>query len=113
MLFRISISFAALLLVPAAHSGEVPFYSVEQWCNKVAHSSGARSETIYGGCIDLEQSAYDTLRNIWSPLPADTQVWCDKVARSSGTGSYKILNECVEDQETANKTNSTRQFFRR
>jgi hypothetical protein len=95
-----------------ADASEIPFYSVEQWCDTVAKSVGPRSEVIYGGCVDQEQSAYDTLKRVWNTLSAQTQNWCDRVARSTGGGSYTILNGCVEQEINASQENSTRQFRR-
>jgi hypothetical protein len=93
-------------------ASEIPIYPVEQWCDKVAKSVGARSEQIYGGCISQEQSAYDGLKNRWSTFPSATQSWCDRVARSSGAGSYTILSGCVEQEIKAGQENSRRQFQR-
>ena len=95
-----------------ARASEMPFYPVEQWCDQVARSAGARSEMIYGGCISQEQSAYDSLKSRWSTLPIATQSWCDSVARSSGAGSYMILKGCVEQEINAGQANSRRQFQR-
>ena len=95
-----------------AHASEVPFYSVEQWCDKVAKSAGPRSELIYDGCVNQEQSAYDTLKRVWNTLPTQTQTWCDRVARSGGVGSYMLLNGCREQEITAAGENSKRQFRR-
>jgi hypothetical protein len=109
--FFLSLSIFWLGLYPADAS-EVPFYAVEQWCDKVAKAAGARSEMIYGGCVKQEQSAYDTMKRVWNTLPAQTQTWCDRVARSGGVGSYMILNGCTEQEIAAAGENSQRQFRR-
>jgi hypothetical protein len=98
--------------IPPAFASEVPFYSVKQWCDTVSKSAGNRSEMIYGGCIDQEQYAYNSIKEAWSTLPAQTQKWCDSVARSTGAGSYMILNGCIQQEMSAGKENSRRQFQR-
>jgi hypothetical protein len=112
---RMNFSLARALFifwVGPAHASEVPFYSVEQWCDAVSRSAGPKSEMIYGGCVNQEQSAYDTLKRVWNTLPAEMQNWCDRVARSTGAGSYMILNGCVEQEISAGQENSRRQFRR-
>jgi len=111
-MIRVSIGLTALLAATAARADGLPVYPVEQWCEKVSRSAGAKSEMIYGGCLDQEQSAYDALKKSWAALPGQTQTWCDKVAKSSGGGSYMILNGCVEQETNAAKENSVRQFRR-
>jgi hypothetical protein len=89
-----------------------PFYAVEKWCDRVARSSGERSEFIYAGCVSQEQSAYDKISQTWNTLPSQTQAWCDRVARSGGVGSYMILDGCVEQEVSAGQQNSKTQFRR-
>ncbi|GAB9242109.1 hypothetical protein BDS110ZK12_39450 [Bradyrhizobium diazoefficiens] len=96
----------------AAKASELPNYPVEKWCDQVARAGGTRSELIYGGCIDQEQSAYDHLKGAWGGVPPQTQKWCDQVARSGSGGSYLILNGCVDQEDAARQQNSTRRFQR-
>ena len=97
---------------PSVRAAELPTYPVERWCDQVAKSAGPRSEMIYGGCINQEQTAYDHLKGSWAELPLQTRNWCDQVARSSGGGSYMILNGCVDQESSAREQNSTRRFQR-
>jgi hypothetical protein len=101
-----------VLGIGQARAAELPYYEVEKWCETIARSAGARSELIYGGCVNQEQSAYDALKPRWASLPAQTQRWCDQVARASGSGSYLILNGCVQQEISAGQENSRRQFRR-
>jgi len=105
------IVLTALLATATARADDLPVYPVEQWCEKVSRSAGARSEMVYGACLDQEQSAYDALKKSWAALPGQTQTWCDKIAKATG-GSYMILNGCVEQEGAAGKANSERQFRR-
>jgi hypothetical protein len=93
-------------------ANDIPNYPVEEWCEKVSRAGGSKSEMIYSGCINQEQSAYDTLKRSWAALPRQTQEWCDKVAKSTGGGSYMILNGCVDQEISAGKENTTRRFQR-
>jgi len=95
-----------------AQTPELPSYEVEKWCDVVARSAGSRSELIYGGCIEQEQSAYDELKERWASLPVQTRHWCQQVAKSGGKGSYAILNGCVEQEIAAKQENAKRQFHR-
>jgi hypothetical protein len=45
---------------------------------------------IYGGCLDQEQSAYDSLKESWAALPSQTQTWGDEVAKSTDGGSLCV-----------------------
>jgi hypothetical protein len=106
------IAITSITMTLPARATELPNYSVEQWCEEVARSAGARSEVLYGGCIDQEQSAYDHLKQSWADVPVQTRTWCDEVARSAGPGSYMLLNGCVDQENSARQQNSTRRFQR-
>jgi S-adenosylmethionine:diacylglycerol 3-amino-3-carboxypropyl transferase len=98
--FRLTV--AALVAIAAGqYSDELPAYSVESWCNKVAVIGGSGSEVIYRTCVTKERSAYDQLKDQWANLPAQTRQWCDRVATSGGDGSYSILQGCVEQEDAA------------
>ena len=104
------LTFAAATIAAAAEP--LPVYSVERWCEFVARASGAKSEMIYGGCLNEEQKSYDQMKLRWSDLPAQTQHWCNQVAKSTGNGSYLILNGCVDEELKAARENAQRQFRR-
>ncbi|MES5485399.1 hypothetical protein QMZ05_21835 [Bradyrhizobium sp. INPA03-11B] len=110
----ISISVAAVLnlAITPALAGDLPDYPVETWCSRVSSISGAKSEMLYGGCIDQEQAAYDSLKKSWSTLPQQTREWCSRVASSTGGGSYMLLKGCVDQESDARQQNSSRRFQR-
>ncbi|PYE86843.1 hypothetical protein C7477_11972 [Phyllobacterium leguminum] len=62
---------------------------------------------IYNGCIQMEQDAYNDLKDVWPGVSAKTQNYCDEVARVSDS-SYGILKGCI-DMETDAAT-STPEF---
>lgn len=93
-------------------ANEIPNYPVEEWCEQVSRAGGSKSEIIYRGCINQEQSAYDTLKRSWAGLSRQTQQWCDKVAGSTGGGSYMLLNGCVDQETSAGRESTTRRFQR-
>jgi hypothetical protein len=98
-----SVLGALLLGTCAATSAyaAMPVYEPSKYCERVASITGPRSEWLYGGCIDMEQSAYDGLKLQWDTMPIARQNWCDKIARVTG-GSYWLLKGCI-DMEIAAK----------
>jgi hypothetical protein len=103
----------AISASPAVAYDPIPNYQVERWCDQVARAAGARSEVIYGGCIDQEQSAYNALRDgTWGGLAPATRNWCDQVARSGGGGSFVILLSCANQETAASRQNGIRRFER-
>lgn len=55
---------------------------------------------IFNGCIDMEQQAYDALKQYWATLPARPRNYCNEVAKVTG-GSYSILEGCIEMETEA------------
>lgn len=90
--------FAGLLFLPSISNAQIPKYDVESYCKSVADISGG-SSMIFNGCIEMEQEAYDDLKQIWPNLPQKTKNHCDEIAQVGG-GSYTILKSCL-DMETA------------
>lgn len=102
--FVLVLAFSA----PFAAKAEIPFYEVEEYCRSVSEFSGG-SMMIYNGCIQMEQSSYDSLVRVWSTLPSRVRSYCDEVSRFVG-GSYQILQGCVEMEMSAG--NAPSQFRR-
>jgi hypothetical protein len=100
-----------LISTITAIAGDLPNYPVEKWCSSIASVSGAKSEMVYGGCMDQEQTAYDSLKTTWADLPQQTKNWCDQIAKATG-GSYMVLKACLEKEDAARRQNSNRQFQR-
>ena len=91
---------SSLLSASAAHA-EMPRYDVEAHCKQVASVGGAYSASLYNGCFDMEQSAYNSLRSRWDGLPASMRKHCDDVASFAGVGSYSLLEGCIRMEEDA------------
>ncbi len=85
---------AVTLAATAVHAQSVPRYNVESYCQEVSDFSGG-SAMIYNGCIDQEQTAYNTLKARWSGLGSQVKSYCDEVA-SFGGGSYMLLEGCIQ-----------------
>lgn len=83
-----------LLTTALASAFDLPRYDVDSYCQQVAQVSGG-SATIYNGCIDMEQSAYNDLKQSWASIPGKTAKYCNRVARTSN-GSYTILQGCID-----------------
>ncbi|WP_109312474.1 hypothetical protein [Ruegeria sp. AU67] len=97
---------AVVLCLATPAIAEVPRYNAKEYCQQVATVSGG-SAMILNGCMDMEQQSYNTLKPIWSRIPAQSRNYCDDVARVTG-GSYNILQGCIEME--ADASNLTRTF---
>jgi hypothetical protein len=93
-LLMVAVGAFFVSLAPPAMAQAMPRYDVEAYCRTVADVSGG-SEMIFGGCMEIEQDAYDARKAGWSSLPGKSRDYCDEVARVSG-GSYAILDGCLE-----------------
>jgi hypothetical protein len=109
---RVPLTFSVIFIATAASAQQLPTYNVERWCQTVSRTVGSGSEMIYGGCMDMEQAAYDELKPRWLGLSERLKQWCDQVARATGPGSYSTLQGCVELEQSAASSNATRQFRR-
>ncbi len=93
-----------------AQTSSVPRYDVKQQCNKVASFGGTYSEMVMDGCLGMEQTAYDQLKQAWNTLPESIRTNCDKIAKFGGVGSYMTLQGCVEMETGAAKKNAESVF---
>lgn len=96
------------LLAATAQANELPRFDVEAQCEQVASFGGDFSNTTYNGCIQMEQSAYNRLRENWASLPGNIRRQCVEVATFGGPGSYSTLGGCVDMEVQAG---SNRQSF--
>ncbi len=99
-------------MVVQAQTIEMPNYDVERQCRRIASMGGNYSETLYGGCFDGEQNAYDSLKDRWPQIPEAMRRQCDRIARMGGAGSYSLLQGCIQSEESAGRQNQQRQFRR-
>lgn len=78
---------------------DMPRFDVEAHCEDVAEITGG-SHQIFNSCIQMEQGAYNGLKNRWANLSRRIQIHCQDVAKVTG-GSYQILQSCVQMEEDA------------
>jgi hypothetical protein len=100
--------FATMASSALAH--ELPRFNVETHCKQVAGFGGSYSATIDKSCFDMEQDAYDKLKQIWPSVAAKTQKHCATVAGFGGSDSYSILQSCVQMETSAASGNEGRKF---
>ncbi|MFN4142773.1 hypothetical protein [Aestuariivirga sp.] len=105
LLFACGMSVAAI-----AQEGKPPRFDVESHCKKVASFGGEYSASLFRGCMDMEQDAYNKLKGAWGGLPATMRRHCEKVARFGGGGSYSILSGCVDMELDASNQNANEKF---
>jgi hypothetical protein len=99
---------AITILASSDVAADMPRYDAEAHCEEVAAFGGERSAMLYNSCVDMEQSAYNGLKEVWQTLPAATQSHCNDVASFGSPGSYTLLESCV-DMET-NAANNQSEF---
>ncbi|WP_265975446.1 hypothetical protein [Brucella intermedia] len=83
----------------SANAQSMPKYDPATHCKGVSEYSGG-SSVIYKGCIEMEQTSYDSLKSAWSRLTSKTRNHCEEVARYSD-GSYVVLKGCVDMEADA------------
>jgi hypothetical protein len=83
----------------SAYANELPRYDVPASCQEVANFGGG-SHQIYNSCIQMEQQAYNNLKNRWAGIPNDIRGSCIEVA-SFGGNSYQILESCIQMEQGA------------
>lgn len=92
--------FVLVALLPTVAAAQsLPRFDVEQHCEKVSRFGGG-SHSIYNGCVELEQGAYDSIRARWDAVPPRIRRHCANVGAVGG-GSYQILEGCVSMEEEA------------
>ena len=79
-----------------AFAQTIPSYATSVHCQRVAGFGGAFSRSIYGSCLNVEQSAALALQSRWSSIAASVRERCERIANFGGSGSYSILQNCVD-----------------
>jgi hypothetical protein len=79
-----------------AFAETIPTYATGAHCQRLTGFGGAFSRSIYGSCLNVEQSAALALQSRWSSIPASVRERCDRIANFGGSGSYSILQNCVD-----------------
>src|SRR3974377_149753 len=93
---RIVILVAAAVLVTAAYGApaqtlELPHFDVPRHCKTVASVGGDYSETVYGGCMKMEQAGYDGLKAGWGGASATLERLCPEGAQAGDEGGKPSL----------------------
>jgi hypothetical protein len=103
-----------VLVTPALSGGlsaqELPRFDVNTHCQEVAGVGGVYSASLFGSCMDMEQTAYDGLKAEWAALPMVARQHCIQVATVAGPGSYSILQSCIQMETQAASQNRQRKF---
>jgi hypothetical protein len=101
---------AVLAALPVAAGDDIPRYDPSAYCDELAGFGGAYSETARDGCMDMEQSSYDSLKAEWAGLSPRIRRYCDELATFGGKGSYMAFKGCVDMEKGAAARNRTREF---
>ena len=78
---------------------ELPRFDVERHCEKLSQIGGG-SHSMFNTCIELEQDAYDNLRERWGEVSARIRRHCGELGAIGG-GSYQMVETCVEMEQEA------------
>jgi hypothetical protein len=79
-----------------AFAQTIPSYGTNAHCQRLAAFGGTFSRSVYGSCLNVEQSAALALQGRWSSIPASVRERCDRIASFGGWASYSILQNCVD-----------------
>ncbi len=91
------VGLSVVALASTAQAQEVPRFDVESYCEDVAEFGGG-SHSIYNGCVDMEQQAYNRLKADWPSLSTRVRDYCTEIGTVGGP-SYSTMQGCV-DMET-------------
>ena len=79
-----------------AFAQTIPSYGTNAHCQRLAGFGGTFSRSVYGSCLNVEQSAALALQGRWSSIPESVRERCDRIASFGGSASYSILQNCVD-----------------
>ena len=86
----------APLTSQGAFAQTIPSYGTNAHCQRLAGFGGTFSRSVYGSCLNVEQSAALALQGRWSSIPESVRERCDRIASFGGSASYSILQNCVD-----------------
>jgi len=86
----------APLTSQGAFAQTIPSYGTHAHCQRLAGFGGTFSRSVYGSCLNVEQSAALALQGRWSSIPESVRERCDRIASFGGSASYSILQNCVD-----------------
>jgi hypothetical protein len=93
------VAMVTVVDVGLARAEGIPRFDADQLCQKVAGFGGTYSQASFEGCLDMEQSAYNRLKQSWDGISGGTLQHCVQVAHFTDPGSYSLLHGCI-DMET-------------
>ncbi|EJF89418.1 hypothetical protein [Bartonella tamiae] len=100
----------ALLFSIPAWAQELPKFDPAKHCKTVSEFAGqGSSNMIYNGCIDMEQRAYNGLKDSWENVDTKTRSHCISIAQVGGS-SYSTLKGCVDMESKAGSDKSEFEF---
>jgi hypothetical protein len=106
---KIAVATTLLVLaVQQAPAQEMPRFDVIGHCRQIAIYRGRYSDTLFRGCMEMEQSVYDGLKPRWPALSAAVRQRCIQIANFSGPGSYSLLKGCAQMEAEARERSQRR-----
>jgi hypothetical protein len=72
-----------------AFAQTIPSYGTNAHCQRLAAFGGAFSRSVYGSCLNVEQSAALALQGRWSSIPESVRERCDRLAGGPPTRSCR------------------------
>ena len=104
---RIFLCLTIFFGISTVASADMPRYDVSSHCDAIARFGGNYSATMYDGCFEMEQAAYNSLKSRWDSLNSALRSHCNDIATFASPGSYSMLEGCVMMEEQASSTNNT------
>jgi hypothetical protein len=94
---------AALLALPAGAAAQdapaLPDWDSRGYCERTL--ARTESASLMVACLDIEDDARETLRDLWDGLPPPIRRTCLRTL--SRSASYSLLNACVEIEVKATR----------
>jgi len=106
----IGLGCAALAWTGDAQAQQLPRFDVQAHCEEIAAFGGSYSASSYNGCIQMEQSAYNSLKQSWGRVPQRIRTHCLEIARYGGGGDYSSLEGCIEMETNASRNRQQFKF---
>ena len=74
----------------AAVAQTIPSYGTHAHCQRLAGFGGTFSRSVYGSCLNVEQSAALALQGRWSSIPESVRERCDRADFSSSRSNTQL-----------------------
>ena len=96
--------FVVLSASTDALAQALPARSIEQFCSKIAKTSGAPKDDVFGVCVDAERASLAELKENWNDYTPQSRARCLRTA--GGEGLYSDLEACIEAAEAMRASES-------